>query len=108
MLPPNLTKLTFGCNFYQSLTAGVLPPNLTHLTFSHEFNRALVVGALPPNLTHLTFGRDFNQLLALDVLPNLKLVTFYHPYRRCEDVLPNGCRVVFSNYSPDPPIRIYF
>ena len=69
VLPGTLTHLTFGRYFNQALTEGVLPGTLTHLTFGSDFNQALTEGVLPGTLTHLTFGDDFNQALTEGVLP---------------------------------------
>ena len=78
LLPPNLTHLTFGKYFNQSIIVppGVLPEKLTHLTFvadpraSHfsrgkVFDGPLVPGIFPESLTHLSFGHVFNQPLVV-------------------------------------------
>ena len=78
LLPPNLTHLTFGKYFNQSIIVppGVLPEKLTHLTFvadprASQFSRGkvfdgpLVPGIFPESLTHLSFGHVFNQPLVV-------------------------------------------
>jgi hypothetical protein len=82
-LPPNLTHLTFGGNFNQ--TVDNLPSNLIHLTFGYTFNQ--FVNKLPINLTHLTFGVDFNQIIT-NYPPNLTHLKFGHFFDQSVDNLP--------------------
>jgi len=63
-LPPNLTHLTFGYHFNQSIDLSKLVL-LTHLSFDNFFNQP--IDDLPRSLTHLKLGWRFNQ--SLDNLP---------------------------------------
>jgi hypothetical protein len=68
-LPQNLTHLTLGDGFNQSIGRYVLPPSLTHLTLGPGFNKSIGRYVLPPSLTHLRFGDGFDQFIGQDVLP---------------------------------------
>ncbi|GAM17281.1 hypothetical protein SAMD00019534_004560 [Acytostelium subglobosum LB1] len=70
VLPPSLTKLTFGKSFDQHLDPGVLPISLTELTFGTSFNQSLDDGTLPRMLNTLIFGANYNQpFFNDDILP---------------------------------------
>jgi len=71
VLPPSLTHLTLRDGFNQSIGRYVLPPSLTHLRFGDGFNQSIGQDVLPPSLTHLEFGKQFNQPLAQGLLSNL-------------------------------------
>ena len=82
-LPQNITHLTFGSQFNQSVDN--LPKKLTHLIFGAYFNKP--VDNLPENLTHLTFRCDFDQ--TVDKLPkNLTYLSFGDRFNQQINNLP--------------------
>jgi len=89
-LPDNITHITFGTLFNQSIDDSNLPKNLTHLTFFGLFNNFnQSVNNLPKSITHLTFGWHFNQ--KVDNLPiNITHLEFDNDFNQPVDNLPNS------------------
>jgi len=56
-----------------------LPLNVTHLTFGARFNQS--VNHLPLNVTHLVFGKCFDQFVN-HLPPNMMEVRFHMYYKR--------------------------
>lgn len=90
-MPPNLTHLKTGRNFFQKLhqlpttlqsyscylfnliEVSILPKNIKNLEFVSCINYYSDVGPFPPNLTHLTLGVNFTG--NIENLPiNLKIL----------------------------------
>ncbi len=69
ILPDSLNKLSFGCEFNQTIVPGILPNSLTHLVFGLEFNKPLVPHTLPESLTVFLFEDKFKKTLSPDILP---------------------------------------
>jgi len=69
----NVTYLTFGNNFNQSIKDSI-PMNVTHLTFRNNFNQP-IKDSIPMNITHLTFGFYFDQKIKDNISLSVKKIT---------------------------------
>jgi len=88
-----LKKITFGCNFNQSVDN--LPLGLKRLRFSHNFNQP--VDNLPIGLQRLTFGYEFNQ--PLDNLPSgLQKLIISDTYNKPLNNLPASVKITRIKY----------
>jgi len=90
LLETNMTHLTFGAKFNQSVDN--LPYGITHLTFGNEFNQP--IDNLPNSINFLTFKSEyvsnkFNQLI--DNLPNsITHLVLGYCFNKTIDFLPNS------------------
>ena len=101
LLPLHITTLTLDLRFNQKVdNFAELFPNLTNLTFGHCFNQS--VSNLPKSLTHLTFGLHFNQ--PVDHLPlNLQSLIFGIGFNQNVDHLPsNLTKLVLNGFFNKP------
>jgi hypothetical protein len=93
----SLEKLTFGEDYYETITDVTLPPNLKTLILSNQFDEKLKVGFLPSSLTKLNLGHAFDQELNEGVLPESLIeltlgMSYRHKIRKY--VLPRNLQVL--------------
>lgn len=55
--------------FISSTDVSKNPRNISHLTFGHNFNQSISPGLIPSPVTHLTFGTHFDQPMSPDLIP---------------------------------------
>jgi len=111
-LLPSLTSLTFGFEYNQSVDNLNLPSTCKSLTFGYQFNQQVDNLSIPESLEFLSFGNKFNQpvdnlFLSSSLSSSLKELTFGYHFNQPVDnlMIPDSLTSLTFGFKFNQPIK---